>query len=144
MAEMIFTEGDAKRYYKIEKEIHKDIIIERTQKKLMGTVDVFCPSEETLLQLKIDCSQNLKRIGFILTYRGIFNVRRFCTSRGHRNPDKTEIRGPHKHSWTDQYKDKVAYRVIDIDTSTLKMALTGFLKECNIVHNGRIITQESI
>ena len=64
-------------------------------------------------------------------------VRRFdCKATKHRNPDGTDIVGPHKHTWHQEHLDRIAYVPEDIDFDNVNSGFTDFLTECNISLSG--------
>jgi hypothetical protein len=65
------------------------------------------------------------------------SVRRFDRKEvGHRNPDGTEVAGPHKHTWDETHFDRVAYVPADIDFDDVNNGFTDFLAECRISLGG--------
>ena len=64
-------------------------------------------------------------------------VRRFdCKAITHRNPDGTDIVGPHKHTWDVEHLGRIAYVPDDIDFGDVTSAFTDVLAECNIALGG--------
>lgn len=64
-------------------------------------------------------------------------IRRLDMShRVHRNPDRTLITEPHKHRWTTEHLDQIAYIPTDIDFSDVNTGFFGFLAECSITLTG--------
>jgi hypothetical protein len=74
--------------------------------------------------------------GFALLWNNA-PIRRLDMSRHvHRNPDGTTIRVPHKHRWTTDHFDQVAYIPTDIDFADVNVGFRGFLAECSITLAG--------
>lgn len=64
----------------------------------------------------------------------------FDLGKAHKNPDGTRVGDTHKHRWTEQYKDKLAYEPDDI-TAAPNDPLgiwQQFCREAMINHNGRM------
>lgn len=61
-------------------------------------------------------------------------IRRWGNEKGHVNPDTGKsFDGPHKHYWTDEYGDGLAYRPNPpISLESVEKGMLDFLKECNI------------
>lgn len=57
----------------------------------------------------------------------------------HPNPDGELLPTPHKHRWTDRYRDRVAYVPLDITSTQLRGIFYEFLAECNIEMEGAYI-----
>jgi hypothetical protein len=82
----------------------------------------------------------------IIVRRGEQILRRLCVRGSHRNPlassGETWIGKTHKHRWTEQFADKLAYTPPDIATPTFERSeyervFRAFCKESNIDFRGR-------
>ena len=60
--------------------------------------------------------------------------------KGHKNPDGGRVGDTHKHRWSEEFKDKNAYKPGDITASPDKpiQAWQEFCQEARIQHNGRM------
>jgi hypothetical protein len=60
--------------------------------------------------------------------------------KGHRNPDGVRVGDPHKHRWSEQFKDKEAYEPIDVTAAADDpvQAWQQFCQEAKIEHQGRM------
>ena len=76
-----------------------------------------------------------RRVRCSLLY-GNTPIRRLCDSKGHRNPDKSQLSGFHKHRWDEVDNQRWAYLPEDIDPAPYldqpDSAVVDFLKECQI------------
>lgn len=90
------------------------------------------------IKFKGTYSPRSKNFSFILLYKRKYIIRRFDMEPRHWNPDGTLIEGEHKHKWTDEHLDTIAYKVDDIDTNDINQAIFDFFEECNIDYNGVI------
>ncbi|MGQ9626584.1 MAG: DUF6978 family protein [Anaerolineae bacterium] len=58
----------------------------------------------------------------------------------HHNPECDDVGAPHKHKWTDRFKDKWAYEPEEMGTrGSIAEVFAAFLVECNIVLEGNFI-----
>lgn len=72
---------------------------------------------------------------FSLLYRNQA-IRRYCGQGNHAVPGNGTIMGQHKHYWTEEHEDAMAYSPTDIDPTNPNRAFYDFLKECNIELTG--------
>lgn len=80
---------------------------------------------------------------FSLLYRNSLLIRRWDTH-GHTNPDGEKMLGGHKHRWTDEHGENLAYRATDVPTDDVHGALMAFLAECNIQVEGVYSAQATL
>ena len=74
---------------------------------------------------------------FIL-FCGRLNLRRLDVGKRHHNPECDDVGSPHKHRWTDRFRDKWAYEPPEMENkSSICDTFTTFLAECNIALEGR-------
>ena len=71
--------------------------------------------------------------GLMLNNHQIF---RWCTTRGHTNPDGEEITGAHLHGFDAIYGDLRAFRPPGFISTTVNADFRSFLIACNIRLNG--------
>ncbi len=77
-----------------------------------------------------------KNRSFVLLYQNT-PIRKYTVHSYHRDPvTREQIRGPHKHTWDDQWEDKRAYIPNDIRMGNPNEELMDFLGECNITLKG--------
>lgn len=89
------------------------------------------------VKLKLKGTYNPKRntFSFILLHKRKHKVRQFDL-KSHWNPDNTHVSGPHKHYWSAEYNDTIAYEVDDVNPTDVDEAIINFLDECNISYEG--------
>jgi len=76
---------------------------------------------------------------FIL-FCGRLNLRRLDVGKRHHNPECDNVGTPHKHIWTDRFRDKWAYEPSELnDTESIGDVFLKFLAECNIILEGRFV-----
>ena len=92
----------------------------------------------TVLSLDSDAVLNLrgyigtKNRSFALLYQNT-PIRKYTVHDRHRNPATGEvISGSHKHTWDDDWEDRLVYVPDDITIGNPNEELIGFLAECNI------------
>ena len=69
---------------------------------------------------------------FALLHRN-FPIRKYTVHDHHTNPDTGEVVfGPHKHTWDDEWEDRLVYVPTDIRIGDANDELHDFLVECNI------------
>ena len=87
------------------------------------------------LELRITGNFNGRRWSFSLML-GNRQIFRWCTTRGHTNPDGEEITGPHIHSFDPMHRDFRAFQPPGFASTTVNEDFRSFLAECNITLNG--------
>ena len=94
--------------------------------------------EATVLSLDSDEVLNLrgyigaKNRSLVLLYRNT-PIRKYTAHDRHRNPATGEVViGPHKHTWDDDWEDRLVYVPDDIRIGNPNEELMDFLAECNI------------
>jgi hypothetical protein len=76
----------------------------------------------------------------VLLYN-ITPIRKWTVHSQHRNPDTGEIvREPHKHTWDDEYEDRIVYIPDDIRVGDINNEFIDFLAECNITMRGQYVS----
>jgi hypothetical protein len=93
---------------------------------------VFLDSGE---ELQLRATWGKQRYSFALLTRRKELIRRWDFNR-HKTPDGQRIKEPHKHYWTPEYGENLAYTVDDIPVDDVNSALFAFLEECNIAVEG--------
>lgn len=79
-------------------------------------------------------NSSTEKYSFALLYRGTILIRRW-DFHYHENPGQNGEKfrwEPHKHKWTQDFGEELAYPVADVPTNDVEKALYAFLKECNI------------
>lgn len=76
-----------------------------------------------------------RKFGFALCTKRKELIRRW-DFRKHTNPGGEVLTGPHKHYWTPEFSEQMAYAVDDVPTNDFNDALFAFLAECNIQVEG--------
>ena len=73
-----------------------------------------------------------KNRSFVLLYKNN-PIRKYTVHAWHRHPiTKERITDPHKHTWDDEWQDRLIYIPDDIRIGNPNDELIDFLKECNI------------
>jgi len=76
---------------------------------------------------------------FIL-FCGRLNLRRVDVGKHHHNPDCDNVGTPHKHTWTERFRDKWAYKPPEMkNTDSIGNTFAQLLTECNITLDGRFV-----
>ena len=76
---------------------------------------------------------------FIL-FCGRLNLRRLDVGKHHHNPECEDVGTPHKHRWTDRFRDKWAYEPAEMNNGDpIGDTFANFLAECNITLEGRFV-----
>lgn len=77
-------------------------------------------------------------LSYHLIYRSVGRIYGLDMGKDHRNPDGNLIGDLHKHRWTEEYRDKQAYRPSDITAAATAPVEVWqqFCEEAGIVHNG--------
>ena len=80
----------------------------------------------------------IEALSYHLVYRSVGRIYGLDMGKDHRNPDGKLIGEVHKHRWTETYRDKQAYKPLDIKASASQPleVWQQFCKEAGIVHNG--------
>ena len=74
----------------------------------------------------------VKNRSYALLYQNT-PIRKYTVHDRHRNPATGEVvLGPHKHTWDDEWADKIVYVPDDIRVGDPNEELLDFLAECNI------------
>lgn len=128
----MLTEAEATEIYEMEKVIQEDWEWEHHGRNWVGEATVSCIGSDILLTLY---GRYNREYSFSLVYRGSKVIRRWDNGK-HKNPDGKWIEGSHKHKWTKQHEDTLAYEVDDINTSNVNQAFHDFLEESNITLQG--------
>lgn len=77
-----------------------------------------------------------KNRSLVLLYRNT-PIRKYTVHDRHKNPATGEIvLGPHKHTWDDNWEDRLVYVPDDITVGDPNQELLDFLNECNIQLGG--------
>lgn len=81
-----------------------------------------------------------KSLSFVLVLQSEGRIYGLDMGKSHRNPQGKQVGRVHKHSWTESYRDKVAYVPADITSpaSNPKAVWQEFCKEARIQHNGTL------
>ena len=81
-----------------------------------------------------------EKLSFVLLYRGLGRIYGLDIGVGHRNPTRERIESPHKHAWTDEFKDKRAYVPPDITAPWDEpvQVWLQFCAEARILHAGTL------
>lgn len=82
-----------------------------------------------------------EKLTFALIHKGAGRIYALDLGSDHHNPDCNNVGEKHKHSWTDQHKDKQAYVPGDITTSAAdSVTVWGqFCVEAKITHRGKLL-----
>jgi hypothetical protein len=76
---------------------------------------------------------------FIL-FCGRLNLRRLDVGKHHHNPECDNVGTPHKHRWTDRFRDNWAYEPPEMDDmDSISDTFAKLLTECNITLDGRFV-----
>lgn len=80
------------------------------------------------------------KLSYALLYRGLGRIYALDIGARHRNPTGEHVGETHKHSWTDQYRDKLAYAPQDITERWDRPVEVWkqFCAEARIVHAGTL------
>ncbi|MBM7624746.1 DUF6978 family protein [Sporohalobacter salinus] len=134
----MITEMEADRIYN-EPKILTDKVIKWRWNDFSGSYKLKANviTKKTSKNLDLHGVLRNNKFGFVLLYQNCIRIRRFDFEERHYNPDGTLITGPHKHKWHQEYEDKIAYEVSDIDISDINQAFHDFLDECKITKKGR-------
>jgi hypothetical protein len=131
----ILTDEEAEHLVRIPKQIAAKVVWKagsgRSQRWRLR-VSVF--SEEINEPLEVCGTVGSTNWSFVLIYRKQ-NVRRLDATRGgHRNPDGVFLgrNVPHKHRWSEEHADRMAYIPEDIDLTDINTIFHSFLTESNI------------
>jgi len=83
-------------------------------------------------------NQLAKAMAFALIHRGVGRIYCLCIGKDHHNPSCQFVGEKHKHTWTEQSKDKEAYAPADITASSTEVSLAWkqFCAEAKIQHTG--------
>ncbi len=79
-------------------------------------------------------------ISFALISKAAGRIYALDLGKGHRNPDGVRVGDPHKHRWSEQFKDKEAYEPSDITAAADDpvQVWQQFCQEAKIEHQGRM------
>lgn len=83
----------------------------------------------------------IQALSYTVIYKGVGRIYGLDLGKDHRNSDTGQLVGEkHKHTWTDAYKDKIAYVPDDItEPASNPIAVwQQFCTEFNVSHNGRM------
>ncbi len=137
MSEAILNEAEAERIISLPKRI---VGSKQWHQRNDGNWYIEMPveaSEQLPLRLYGRFNPRTGNYTFILFY-GRLNLRRLDMGKTHHNPGCDNVGSPHKHTWTDRFRDKLAYMPSDMKaTDSLGDIFAKFLAECNIVLEGR-------
>lgn len=80
------------------------------------------------------------KLSYVLLYRGLGRIYALDMGTRHRNPTGEHVGETHKHSWTDQYQDKLAYIPRDITAPWDQPVEVWqqFCAEARIIHDGTL------
>jgi len=130
----MLTNREVKRILNERKELRGNVqwrsYPSRRGNKLRLEKEVIVPSMGIKLRLIGLIVPGIK-MNLTLLYES-YPIARLNTGPAHRNPDGTEVHGPHKHLWREEYGDRYAYPVKNISVENPDEAFFEFLKECKI------------
>lgn len=128
----LLSEEEREEMYKAPKTVPGEALEWQWDNGAMRIIaPVFLPNGEELILY----GTKRNKFSFALKYRKTQLIRRW-DFKTHNNPDGRRISGPHKHKWTYNYGEQLAYEVFDVPLDDLNEALFAFLKECNITIEG--------
>lgn len=129
----MLTQEERETLYRAEKTVLGDTLIwQPGQGSWKLAAPVFLGTGEELILYGV---KSPRRFGFALRTRRKELIRRWDFKR-HTNPDGEVFTGPHKHYWTPEFGEEMAYTVDDVPTGDFNEALLAFLAECNIQIDG--------
>lgn len=132
-----------------------DALLSDPDKRIVGDIywsenEAHSPSVEFKADIESDAGYPLivvggynplaEKVKFALIHRAAGRIYALDLGSDHRNPDGNLVGEIHKHTWTDEHRDKKAYVPRDITarpTEPLK-AWEEFCDEANIKHEGDI------
>ncbi|MCY3538754.1 MAG: hypothetical protein OXH10_02665 [bacterium] len=99
-------------------------------------------AQEVLLKIQGRWNPKAGKLSYILLHPGLGRIYALDMGVEHRNPTGGCIGDVHKHTWTDRYRDAMAYVPLDI-TATWDQPVEvwrQFCAEANIRHDGTLAT----
>ena len=76
----------------------------------------------------------------LILFCGRLNLRRVDVGKRHHNPECDNMGTPHKHRWSDRFRDKWAYEPPEMeDADSIGDTFAKLLAECNITLDGRFV-----
>jgi len=102
-------------------------------------VDVECESGH-LLQAVGTWNPRVPAVSYCLIHPEAGRVYGLCLGKGHHNPTCEQVGETHKHRWTEEFRDKQAYRPLDITAPAGDpvAAWDQFCLEARITCDGRM------
>ena len=100
---------------------------------------VHCSSTK-LLEVVGRWSPRAEKLSYVLLYRGAGRIYALDLGAVHSNPDRSFIGSPHKHRWSNEFKDKLAYVPEDITAQwdDPVRVWQQFCSEAKIMHVGKL------
>lgn len=79
-------------------------------------------------------------LSYSLIHRGAGRVYGLDMGKEHHNPQCTFVGETHKHTWSEQLRDKEAYSPEDVTAPTTDAVVVWqqFCQECNLTHSGQM------
>ena len=131
---VMVTKAEAERLLEEEKVIGVNLSwkIEGSIQRL--TAKVLCVESKEILSLR--GYLGTRNRSFVLLHQNI-PIRKYTVHAVHRDPITRKVfREPHKHTWDDEWKDRLVYIPDDIRIGDPNEELIDFLRECNISLRG--------
>jgi hypothetical protein len=82
-----------------------------------------------------------RTLSFVVIHRSVGRIYGLDLGKPHRNPSREWVGETHKHTWTEEFRDKEAYEPPDITASVNDpVSVWGqFCEEARITHSGRMV-----
>jgi len=139
MPDTILSEAEAERIIGLPKRISGQINWQQRDDGNWYTEMPVEAEEQLPLRLYGRFNPRTGNYTFIL-FCGRLNLRRLDVGKRHHNPECDNVDTPHKHTWTDRFRDKWAYGPTEMeDTDSISGTFAKLLTECNIALDGRFV-----